>query len=72
MATRIDSDRDARAKRVAQEIIDLERKAREAKTARLREARIAQEAANPQPAGEPDAKPKAPRPPMNKKPRTGA
>ncbi len=34
MATRIDTDRDARAKRAAQEIIDLERKAREAKTAR--------------------------------------
>ncbi len=47
MTRRIDTDRDARAKRVAQEVINVERTAREAKTAKLREARLAHEGANP-------------------------
>jgi hypothetical protein len=46
---RFDKDRDERAKRVSQEMMGLERAAREAKTARLREARLAQEASASQP-----------------------
>jgi hypothetical protein len=46
---RFDKDRDERAKRVSLEMMGLERAAREAKTARLREARLAQEASAPKP-----------------------
>lgn len=47
MTRRIDTDRDARATRVALEVINVERTEREAKTAKLREERLAYEAANP-------------------------
>lgn len=46
---RFDKDRDERAKQVSQEIMGLERAAREAKTTRLREARLAQAASGRKP-----------------------
>lgn len=49
MNRRFDKDRDERAKRVSQEIVVLERAARDAKTSWLREARLAQEASAPRP-----------------------
>ncbi|RWB91148.1 MAG: hypothetical protein EOQ52_06890 [Mesorhizobium sp.] len=58
MSSRVNNDRDERARRAADEIMHAEREERAAKTARLREARLAREA---QHRTEPDAKPSSTR-----------